>query len=243
LNDEDFLAILATGGGKSLCFQLPALMKAEGSSYLTIVISPLQSLMKDQTDNLMKKKHLTNVGFLNGSLNPLERKEVAKKVEFGGIDLLYLSPEMLRSFSIQNILSKRLIDRIVIDEAHCFSKRGHDFRIDYMFIADFIKELGKKNKSLDTVSISCFTATAKQEVADEIKTYFKEHFNKELKEFRSTAKRGNLSYKAYELGDKNSSPEKIEHLKFQKLVEILEHTVQGQPCIIFTRFRGKSEKV
>lgn len=234
-NWEDFIAVLATWWGKSLCFQLPALAKAENSGFLTLVISPLQSLMEDQVSNLKYSYHKTNVGALHSALDPLTKKEVCDKVEHWGIDLLYLSPEMLRSPSTQSLLAKRHIDRLVIDEAHCFSKWWHDFRIDYMFIADFIKELWKLNNSIKDISVSCFTATAKQEVIDEIKTYFKNHFNKDLKEFISSAKRDNLHYEAYNVQD--------EKKKFGKLIEILEDRVDNQPCIIFTRYTGKNKTV
>lgn len=225
---EDFIAVLATWWGKSLCFQLPALAKAEASWFLTLVISPLQSLMEDQVANLKYRYNKTNVWALHSALDPLTKKEVCEKVEHWGIELLYLSPEMLRSPSTQSLLAKRHIDRLVIDEAHCFSKRWHDFRIDYMFIADFIKELWKINSSIKDISISCFTATAKQEVIDEIKTYFKNHFWKELKEYKSTAKRANLHYEAYNVEN--------EKKKFDKLIDILENRVDNKACIIFTRY-------
>ena len=233
LNKEDFLTIFATWWWKSLTFQLSALIIAEQFPYLTIVVSPLQSLMKDQVDVLNTRHNIHNVWFLNWTLNPLERKEVSEKIEFGWIDLLYLSPEMLRTESTKKLLSKRLIDRIVIDEAHCFSKRWHDFRIDYMFIADFIKELAKENKSLNNVSISCFTATAKQDVTDEIKQYFKKNMSKDLKEFRSSARRDNLKYEVIETESEND--------RFEKFINLLEKRVWDSPSIIFTRYTWKSE--
>ena len=112
-----------------------------------------------------------------------------------------------------------------------------------MFIADFIKALAQKNASLKTVSISCFTATAKQEVADEIQKYFKDHFNKDLKLFRSTTKRQNLTYKTYKIGEEGASQEEIEHLKFTKLIDLLKNEVKHQPCIIFTRYTGENAKI
>lgn len=239
----DFIAVLATWWWKSLCFQLPALARAEASWFLTLVISPLQSLMEDQVSNLKVKYHKMNVWALHSWMDPLERKEVNEKVSEWGIDLLYLSPEMLRSAWTQKLLSKRHIDRLVIDEAHCFSKWWHDFRIDYMFIADFIKELWKINPSIRDISISCFTATAKQEVIKEIKDYFKNNFDKNLKEFKSTAKRPNLNYEAYDVNPKQDSWMSVEDTKFEKLIDILEKEVGTQPCIIFTRYTWRSKKV
>lgn len=239
----DFIAVLATWGWKSLCFQLPALARAEASWFLTLVISPLQSLMEDQVSNLKRKYHKMNVWALHSWMDPLERKEVNERVSEWGIDLLYLSPEMLRSAWTQRLLAKRHIDRLVIDEAHCFSKWWHDFRIDYMFIADFIKELWKVNPSVRDISISCFTATAKQEVIKEIKDYFKNNFDKNLKEFKSTAKRPNLNYEAYDVNPKPDSWKTVEDAKFEKLIDLLEKEVGTQPCIIFTRYTWKSKKM
>jgi len=239
---EDFIAILATWWWKSLCFQVPALARAEHSWFLTLVISPLQSLMEDQVENLNKRFYKTNVWALHSALDPLTKKDICEKIENWWIDLLYLSPEMLRSPSTRKLLRWRHIDRLVIDEAHCFSKWWHDFRIDYMFIADFIHELWKENSSIQDLSISCFTATAKQEVVDEIKKYFKLHFNKDLKEYKSRAKRENLHYEAYEIpiSDKKSVEDKN---KFEKLIEIIENRVWKQACIIFTRLTGQKQEV
>ena len=239
----DFIAVLATWWWKSLCFQLPALARAEASWFLTLVISPLQSLMEDQVANLKMKYHKMNVWALHSWMDPLERKEVNEKVSEGGIDLLYLSPEMLRSSSTQSLLARRHIDRLVIDEAHCFSKWWHDFRIDYMFIADFLKELWKYNPSVKDISISCFTATAKQEVIEEIKTYFKNNFDKELKEFTSTVQRPNLNYEVYDVTQTVNQWKEVKNLKFEKLIALLEKEVWLQPCIIFTRYTWKSKKI
>jgi ATP-dependent DNA helicase RecQ len=230
LNKEDFLTVFATWWWKSLTFQLPAIIMAEQFPYLTIIISPLISLMKDQVYKLDQKHHIVNAWFINSSLDPIERKDIYEKVEFWWIDLLYLSPEILRNKTIQTLLSKRFIDRIIIDEAHCFSKRWHDFRIDYMFIADFINELAKKNKSLENVSISCFTATAKQDVSDEIKKYFKDKLFpwRELKEFKSGSKREKLKYSIIETD--------TEEERFKSLIDILENKVLDKSCIIFTRY-------
>lgn len=236
LKREHLLTIFSTGWGKSLTFQLPALINADKFGYLTLVISPLQSLMKDQVDGL-NTKDIQNVGYLNGLLNPLERKEVVEKIEYGGIDILYLSPEMLRSQSTKKILSWRQIDRIVIDEAHCFSKWGHDFRPDYMFIADFIKELGEVNPSIKNVKISCFTATAKQAVINEIQDYFKQHLNITLTEFCSSVKRENLHYRVISVG-------KEEKERQNKLIDELKTLLekdQHMACIIFVRTTKKAE--
>src|SRR5690606_2343253 len=165
-----------TGGGKSITFQLPALMAGEADRGLTVIISPLQSLMKDQVDNL-EKAGITDAVTINGSQDPVERNKSVERVKEGGANLLYISPESLRSNTIERILQGRHIARFVIDEAHCFSAWGQDFRVDYLYIGDFIKKL-QEWKNLDyTIPVSCFTATAKQQVIEDIRRYFKEKLN------------------------------------------------------------------
>lgn len=112
---------------------------------LTVIISPLQSLMKDQVDNL-SEKGIVDAVTINGLLSPIERSEAYERIASGTATLLYISPEMLRSKTIEKMLMARNIVRFVIDEAHCFSAWGQDFRVDYLYIGDFIRELQKKNK-------------------------------------------------------------------------------------------------
>jgi ATP-dependent DNA helicase RecQ len=140
LRGESLLVIFPTGGGKSLTFQLPALMKHEHYGSLTVVISPLQALMKDQVD-VLKRKDINKAVTINGLLSPLERQEAMERVANGQACLLYLAPESLRSESILQLLAHRMIDRLVIDEAHCLSSWGQDFRVDYLYIASE-KEMG-----------------------------------------------------------------------------------------------------
>ena len=137
INNKSLLAVFPTGGGKSITFQVPALMSGENSKGLTIIISPLQSLMKDQVDNL-EKNGITDAVTINGLLDPIERAKSFERVEDGSASILYISPESLRSKSIERLMLGRKIIRFVIDEAHCFSSWGQDFRVDYLYIGDFI---------------------------------------------------------------------------------------------------------
>ncbi|HJD07095.1 MAG TPA: DEAD/DEAH box helicase, partial [Candidatus Sutterella merdavium] len=150
---ESLLAIFPTGGGKSITFQLPALMAARATAGLTVVLSPLQSLMKDQVDNLEKKEIFAAVT-INGLVNLLERKAAFEEIESGRASLLYISPEALRSPSIVRALEKRRVERFVIDEAHCFSAWGHDFRVDYLYIGEFLKEFQERVGR--RIPVSCF---------------------------------------------------------------------------------------
>lgn len=190
---KSLLAIFPTGGGKSITFQLPALIAGETSRGLTVVISPLQSLMKDQVDNLVDKG-IVDAVTINGLLSPIERAEAMERVASGMASLLYISPESLRSNSIERLLLSRNVVRFVIDEAHCFSAWGQDFRIDYMYIGDFIRNLQEKKNLNHKIAVSCFTATAKQKVIIDIQDYFKEKLNTDLELYTTRAARSNLHY-------------------------------------------------
>lgn len=190
---KSLLAIFPTGGGKSLTFQLPALMEARAVHGLTVVISPLQSLMKDQVDNLADKG-ITDAVTINGLLDPITRALSIQRVQEGDASLLYIAPEMLRSKTIERILMMRHVVRFVIDEAHCFSSWGQDFRVDYLYIGKFIQEYQEKKGCKNPIPVSCFTATAKQKVVQDICDYFKRTLNLDLELFASTASRTNLRY-------------------------------------------------
>ncbi len=190
---KSLLAIFPTGGGKSLTFQLPALMEGRSVHGLTVVISPLQSLMKDQVDNLAEKG-ITDAVTINGLLDPISRSEAINRVLDGNASLLYISPEMLRSRTIEKILLARHVVRFVIDEAHCFSSWGQDFRVDYLYIGKFINQYQNKKSNRESIPVSCFTATAKQKVIQDICDYFKQTLDLDLQLFASTATRTNLRY-------------------------------------------------
>lgn len=190
---KSLLAIFPTGGGKSLTFQLPALMEGRSVHGLTVVISPLQSLMKDQVDNLTERG-ITDAVTINGLLDPISRSEAIRRVMDGDASLLYIAPEMLRSKTIEKILLSRHVVRFVIDEAHCFSSWGQDFRVDYLYIGKFISQYQKKKRIRDSIPVSCFTATAKQKVVQDICDYFKQTLNLDLNIFASSATRTNLRY-------------------------------------------------
>ena len=191
---KSLLAVFPTGGGKSITFQLPALMAGKATHGLTVVISPLQSLMKDQVDNLAEKG-IEDAVTVNGMLNPIERADALDRVASGKASILYISPEQLRSKTIERLLMSRNIVRFVIDEAHCFSAWGQDFRVDYLYIGDFIRKLQKEKKTdKKPIPVSCFTATAKQKVITDICDYFKKKLDLDLEIFASTATRENLHY-------------------------------------------------
>ena len=155
-NGEDVLAIMPTGGGKSICYQIPALI-LDG---ITIVISPLISLMKDQVDTLNDMG--IKGALINSTLSNVEENEVINNLENGEIKILYIAPERLESYDFINIISKCNISQVAIDEAHCISQWGHDFRSSYRKISTFINLLKKRP------IVTAFTATASEEVRDDI---------------------------------------------------------------------------
>ncbi len=193
MGGESLLAIFPTGGGKSLTFQLPALVAGETVRGLTIVISPLQSLMKDQVENL-ERKGISDAVYINGLLSPVERRDALERVRNGEASMLYIAPEQLRSKTIEKILMSRTVSRFVIDEAHCFSAWGQDFRIEYLHIADFIKSLQEAKGLEQPIPVSCFTATAKPKVISDITDYFQERLGLRLRRFTTDATRTNLHY-------------------------------------------------
>lgn len=232
IKGESLLAIFPTGGGKSLTFQLPALMAGETVRGLTVVISPLQSLMKDQVENL-EKKGISEAVYINGLLSPIERRNALERVESGEASLLYIAPEQLRSKTIEKVLMSRTLVRIVIDEAHCFSAWGQDFRIEYMFIGEFIKHL-QESKGLDTpIPVSCFTATAKPKVISDICDYFRDLLGITLKRFTTDVARTNLRYTVlFRASDED---------KYQTLRNLLDGT--KCPAIVYVTRTKAAEKI
>lgn len=232
INNKSILAVFPTGGGKSITFQIPAFISGEATSALTVVISPLQSLMKDQVDNL-EKIQITTAVTINGLLDPIERAKSIERVENGSAHLLYLSPESLRSKTIENLLLNRKIARFVIDEAHCLSSWGQDFRVDYLYIADFIKSIQAKKNLDETIPVSCFTATAKQKVIEDIQTYFRDNLNIELALFTSKQGRTNLTYTVLE---KTNDEE-----KYQTLRDLID--MKRCPTIVYVSRTKKANKL
>ncbi|MCG8634465.1 MAG: RecQ family ATP-dependent DNA helicase [Desulfobacterales bacterium] len=190
LSGDSLLGILPTGGGKSICYQIPALHLFERTGALTVIISPLKALMKDQVDNLNRATGTETAAAVNGSLTLPERGAVMEKVRLGDIGLLYISPEQLRNFSINRLLSSREISCWVFDEAHCLSKWGHDFRPDYLNVSRVIARQAKGS----TPQVAAFTATAKKDVIEEIRTHFNEELDLELNGFEGGVDRTNLSF-------------------------------------------------
>ena len=157
LKNEDVVAIMPTGAGKSICFQIPALCK----SGLTVVFSPLISLMKDQVDGLVDQN--IPAALINSTLTQTEFNKTMYDVRSGNIKLLYIAPERLGSNFFCNVLRSMPISQVIVDEAHCISQWGHDFRPSYRLIGDWLASLPKRPV------VGAFTATATKTVENDIK--------------------------------------------------------------------------
>ena len=157
LRNEDVIGIMPTGAGKSICFQIPALCKPG----LTIVFSPLISLMKDQVDGLLVQN--IPAALINSTLTQGEFNKTMYEVRSGKIKLLYIAPERLGSNFFCNVLRALPIAQVIVDEAHCISEWGHDFRPSYRLIGEWLNSLPKRP------IVGAFTATATKYVENDIK--------------------------------------------------------------------------
>jgi ATP-dependent DNA helicase RecQ len=189
LAGRSLLGILPTGGGKSLCYQLPALMRYHQTGALTLVISPLQALMKDQVDTLARRG-VACAAAVNGLLSLPERKQVLDGIRLGDVGILLVSPEQVRNRGFREAIAHREIAAWVFDEAHCLSKWGHDFRPDYLYVARFIRE----RHGSDVPLVTCLTATANQDVIEDICAHFQKRLGIELARHLGGTKRDNLAF-------------------------------------------------
>ncbi|MEA2065015.1 MAG: DNA helicase RecQ [Patescibacteria group bacterium] len=215
LQKKDTFALMPTGGGKSLCYQLPAL-KFGG---LTLVVSPLIALMKDQVDAL--KTNGISAEFINSSLTPAEILKIQKKAADGEIKILYIAPERLALESFQEFLKSIKVNLIAIDEAHCISEWGHDFRPDY-------RALKLLKKQFPKIPIIALTATATPKVQTDIVNQLSLD---SPKIFISSFDRKNLTMRVIE---KQSA--------FGKLLSLIEK-YRNEPSIIYCFSRKDTEEI
>ena len=231
LQGNDTLAIMPTGGGKSLCYQIPSLI----FSGLTVVISPLIALMEDQV------KSLDSVGipslFLNSSLEWEEYTHNMSQIRSGKIKLLYCAPETLVTERIQNLLAQVEVSCITIDEAHCISEWGHDFRPEYRRISE-IRQLFPKAVCL------ALTATATETVRKDIKTTLQLGKNKHYKEFISSFNRPNIYLDV--ISKSGSTNSKLNGIKLSRADEITLDFIkshQKESGIIYCFSRKKVDEL
>ncbi|MEH0155500.1 ATP-dependent DNA helicase RecQ [Limibacter armeniacum] len=215
IDGHDTLALLPTGGGKSICFQVPAL----AINGVCVVVTPLIALMKDQVEQL-RRRGIPAVAIYTG----MSRREIdilLDNVVYGKVKFLYLSPERLKTPIFQERVQKMNVGLLAIDEAHCISQWGYDFRPQYLEIAELRKQLPE-------IPCIALTATATKSVQQDIvkQLSFKEGYN----HFQKSFSRANLSYSTFEVEDKN-----------ERMLGILKN-VEGS-AIVYVRTRRKAEEV
>ena len=192
MEGNHILGILPTGTGKSLCYQIPALSRYEKTGALTVVISPLVALMVDQVAGL-EARGIVSCVTINGMLSMPERTDALEKLRLGDAAIVLISPEQLRSVSFRRALKQREIGAWVLDEAHCLSKWGHDFRPDYRYVGRFIGEQAEAEGGV-VPPVLCLTATAKPGVKEEIVDHFREKLGVEMRVFDGGSRRTNLEF-------------------------------------------------
>ena len=224
------LVVMATGGGKSLCYQISALMLFEIQRGLTVVMSPLQALMADQVKDL-EEQGLNIATFINGNIPMQERSQRLQQIREGSKGLLYISPEQLRSPSIRLILQEMPPALWVIDEAHCISQWGQDFRPDYRYVPKFIEELYQQ-RPLPLLALMTATATVK--VQEDIKKLFAESALNIGSLISESTPRTNLEYQAIAV---NGNKEQI-------LLQEVEKARQLGGCVlVYTATRKNAERL
>ena len=229
----DVLGILPTGTGKSVCYQLPALAGFHKTGALTVVISPLVALMADQVDGL-RRHGISSAVAINGLLSLPERHEALDRVRLGDAAILLISPEQLRNSTVRAILRQREIGYWVIDEAHCLSKWGQDFRPDYRYIGRFIREF---SGDAPTAPMICLTATAKPSVLRDILDHFRTRLGVELELIDGGAFRVNLAFEVVETGKDRKNAD------IQSLLKAGLPPGDSSGAIVYCSTRGSAEKV
>ncbi len=227
------LGILPTGTGKSLCYQIPALSRFENTGALTVVISPLVALMADQVAGL-EQRGITMSAALYGLLSMPERGDVLDRVRLGSVGILIISPEQLRNRGLRQVLAQREIGAWVLDEAHCLSKWGHDFRPDYRYVGRFIREWAHGD---EIPPILCLTATAKPDVVTDIVQYFNDQLGIALAVFNGGSERTNLDF----LVIPTTEPEKRAQV-YEVLMQYLPADIAGG-AIVYAATRKQAEAI
>ena len=233
MRGEHLLGILPTGSGKSLCYQIPALSRYDKIGALTVVISPLVALMADQIAGL-EARGITSCTAINGLLSMPERANALDRVRLGDVGILIVSPEQLRNRALRKVLAQREIGAWLLDEAHCISKWGHDFRPDYHYVGRFIREKAREGA---VPPVLCLTATANPDVVTDIICYFRDKVAIDLMLIDGGSRRTNLEFVVVP----TTHGAKYAHIHEVLLADLPIDTKGG--AIVYCATRGQTEAV
>lgn len=227
---KNYFITAPTGAGKSLLFQLPAIYLAEEYKAVTIVVSPLIALMRDQVENL-EQKGVTHAAFLNSSLSYSEREQISAQIKKGEKSIVYLAPELLLSCPLNTLLGDRKLGLFVVDEAHTVTSWGRDFRVDYWFLGDYLAGARRNGYNCP---ILCLTATAVFGGKDDVVTETAESLGMQHTQILlGDVKRKNITFdiRRFEIGDKKGS---FEDLKLEHTVKAIEEFVEkGEKTLVY----------
>lgn len=230
-----------TGSGKSILFQIPAIYLAEKYNLITIVVSPLIALMNDQVDQLQRERGVSIAACINSSMSIEERCEVIDQIHAGKKSLLYLAPELLLTTHLQSFLGGRQVGMIVIDEAHTVTSWGRDFRSDYWFLGDFLKQTARDGLSFPVL---CLTATAVYSGDDDVvnDTIHELGLGKTIIHL-GNVKRNNISFDI-QRHDSSQVEGRIENAKLDlTLKKMHEYIARGEKVLTYFPYRSQVDQI
>lgn len=243
--DEDIFSNVfitaPTGSGKSILFQIPALYLAEKYNLVTIVVSPLIALMNDQVDQLQRERGISIAACINSSMSLEERTDVIDQIHAGKKSLLYLAPELLLTTHLQSFLGGRQVGMVVIDEAHTVTSWGRDFRSDYWFLGDFLKQSARDGLNFPVL---CLTATAVYSGEDDVvnDTIHELGLGKTIIHL-GNVKRNNISFDIQQ-HDPAKIEQRVEDAKFDLTMQRMrEYISNGEKVLTYFPYRSQVDQI
>jgi len=233
---KDIFLTAPTGSGKSLLFQIPAMYLAEKYEVVSIVVSPLKALMKDQVSALRERGYF-NAAFINSDISLIQREKIIKQIKEGRISTLYLSPELLLSYDISHFIGNRRLGMLVVDEAHLVTTWGRDFRVDYWYLGNYIQKLRKYHTS--HFPVIALTATAVYDGPDDLVFETISSLNMQVPElYIGNIRRDDIRFKIQNVDyDKGYEESRIK----RTVAEVKSYINQGRKSIVYFPWTNQIE--